>query len=161
MRPAGGGRRNADEGGEGEMMKAKIAAEEFESLLADISKVTTAASLENLWLANHDKCRGRKEKPLRAAIETRGWQLVDQHPHGKRIPKVRIKGTHFEAEYMGKTFRSGYWQNGPGYRWCKVETEEWIFRVGNFRKRQLSDVIMFWVLYGMPHRALRALRRCW
>lgn len=104
------------------------------------------------------KFRHPKEKEIRAAIEKRGWELVQLHPKSKRIPKLVWKG-QWTVEYYGETYKAGRGQNSAGVRYVWAGLECWVMRVGKWRNKDTCRAVLDWLRYGMPHRALRRILR--
>jgi hypothetical protein len=107
------------------------------------------------WPLTLPKARSRA---LRQAVDARGWELVAQDPLGHMVPRITRKPSSFRATYRGETFHGGTWGNGAGYRWALAGLVGWVQQVGEFASRHDARTVVDWVLFGMPHRALRICR---
>jgi hypothetical protein len=97
-------------------------------------------------------------RALEAAVETSGWALVNLDPMGAWVPRIVKKPHSFRGTtFLGHRFPSGVWGNGPGYRWVYADLVYWVQQVGKFPDPKTARLLIEWVIYGMPHRALRAV----
>lgn len=152
---------------------------------ASVREAKTAVELERIWIRNYrdlhlyittlpsdldrngvsrPRARARRKREIRArkkalmaAVEQRGWELVQSSPVGWKIPRLRFRGAQCVATIREESYKTGHWGNGPGYRYAMHYLREWVKKAGRYRKQAVADSVVDWVLFGMPHRALRRI----